>query len=467
MTDNHRPDSFRRGLISEFPRTHLALVGIAASVVFLALLLPSGKVQANRAAMPLPTELDWNSQRTELTTLSEIHLAEPTLATLPENPIEDWQELTVQRGDNLAKIFERAGVPATAMQEVLESGPEARALKRLFPGQKLSFQLNDNGQLQALRYEEDQLNSTEIHRAEDNFVAEKVSREPDVQQQFAAGTIKSSLYKAAQEAGLGDSQVLELAQIFGSEIDFALDLRSGDQFNVLYEEHYLDGKKVGRGSILAASFTNQGETHMAYRYVFANGDIGYFSPAGISMRKAFMRAPLDFLKVTSNFNMNRFHPILKITRPHRGIDYGAPVGTPVYAAGDGRIAQSGFSPSNGNFVVIQHSNEYTTKYLHLARRNVAVGTRIRQGQMIGTVGSTGYATGPHLHYEFLVNGVHRDPRSIAKSLPKAVALAGADKLRFSQQTASAQQQLAAHISNSTGATKIAAAESNDVASGKL
>lgn len=464
MTDNHRPDSHQRGLIREFPRLHLALASIAASMIFLALLLPSGQVQANRSVMSLPTDLDWNTQRTETLSQPEVQLAEPTLATAPT---ETWQEQTVQKGDNLAKIFDRAGVSATEMQEVLDSGPEARALTRIFPGQKLSFQRDDNGQLMALRYEENQLNSTEIHRNDDSFVSEKVSRQPDVQQQFTSGTIKSSLYKAAQEAGLNDGQVLQMAQIFGSEIDFALDLRAGDQFTVLYEEHYLDGKKVGRGAILAASFINQGETHIAIRYVAANGDVGYYSPAGISMRKAFMRAPLDFLKVTSNFNMNRFHPILKISRPHRGIDYGAPVGTPVYAAGDGRIAQSGFSESQGNFIVIQHSSEYTTKYLHLSKRNVSVGARVRQGQVIGAVGATGYATGPHLHYEFLVNGVYHDPRSIAKTLPKAITLAGAEKLRFSQQTAGLQQQLAARSTNRAGQINVATADQSAGSSGKL
>src|SRR5690606_31995770 len=150
----------------------------------------------------------------------------------------------------------------------------------------------------------------------------------------------------------------------------------------------------------------------------------------------------------------------------RGIDYSAPTGTPVYAAGDGRIVQSGFSPSNGNFVVIQHNGDYTTKYLHLSRRSVKVGTRVKQGQAIGTVGSTGYATGPHLHYEFLVNGVHRDPRTIAKTLPKAVALAGAEKARFTQQTAGLQQQFAALMSGQTP-TKVAAAEPEATSTRKL
>ena len=464
MTEQHRPDFVRTGLLHDFPRLHVALATIAAGAIFVALMLPSGQVQAKRGALPLPANLEWNAPSANVLSQAEIHLEEPSLSANPTE--ESWQELTVRKGDNLAKIFERAGVSATEMQEVLDLGSEADTLKRIFPGQKFSFQLDQNGQLQALRYEEDLLNSTEIHRSDDTFVAEKVSREPETQQHFAAGTIKSSLYRAAKDAGLSDGQILEMAKIFGSEIDFALDLRAGDKFTVLYEDQYIDGKKVGRGSILAASFTNQGESFTAYRYVYADGSVNYFSPTGVSMRKAFLRAPLDFLKVTSNFNMRRFHPILKVTRPHRGIDYSAPTGTPVYAAGDGRIVQSGFSPSNGNFVVIQHNGDYTTKYLHLSRRSVKVGTRVKQGQAIGTVGSTGYATGPHLHYEFLVNGVHRDPRTIAKTLPKAVALAGAEKARFTQQTAGLQQQFAALMSGQTP-TKVAAAEPEATSTRKL
>lgn len=462
MTDNRLPDPSTRDLIRKLPRAHIAIATIAAATIFFALLLPSGQVQANRSAFSLPADLEWSTQRKELANLPEINLSEPTLAT---ESTPNWQELTVQKGDNLAKIFDRAGASAAEMQQILDSGNDADNLRKIFPGQKFSFQLDTNGQLMALRYEENQLNSTEIRRAADNFVAEKISREPDVESRAISGTITSSLYKAAREAGLSDAQIIEFAKIFGSEVDFALDIRSGDTFSVLYQEHLLDGKKIGAGAILAASFTNQGETHTAYRYVAANGDIGYFSAAGTSMRKAFMRAPLDFLKVTSSFNMHRFHPLLKIVRPHRGIDYGAPVGTPVYAAGDGRIVQSGFSESQGNFIVIQHSSEYTTKYLHLSKRNVSVGTRVRQGQNIGAVGSTGYATGPHLHYEFLVSGVYRDPRMIAKTLPKAAVLAGAEKQRFAQQIANAKQQLAAL--SSTGPAQVATADAASANNSKL
>jgi murein DD-endopeptidase MepM/ murein hydrolase activator NlpD len=309
MTTEQNPQRFQLPhLVRQLPRLHLALAGVAAATVFFALLLPSGQVQAKRHVLPLSLDLEADTALTSdldsLSTMSDMAMVEPATADTTS-----WQEHTVRSGDSLAKLFARAGVSPNELHEVLDSGPEAKTLKRLFPGQKLSFQISDDGQLQALRYEESLLNSTEYIRGSNSFVAEKVVREPEVQRQFASGTIQSSLYQSAASAGLSDKVILELAEVFGGVVDFVLDLRKGDQFAVLYEEKYVDGKKVGDGAILAASFTNSGKTHTAYRYEFANGDVGYFSPEGVSMRKAFMRAPLDFTRVSSGFNMKRFHPI--------------------------------------------------------------------------------------------------------------------------------------------------------------
>lgn len=428
--------------INSLPRTHALLIGLAVATVFFATLLPSAEVQANRRSMPLAVDVDPNPQLA-LTTLSNPVLSEPVLAT--ENTQPEWKELVVRKGDNLAKLFERAGVSANEMSEVLESGATANTLKHIYPGQKLAFQIDRDGQLQALRHEETQLKSTQFYRENNSFVAEKTNREPEVRQQFASGTITSSFYKAGLDAGLGDGMILQLAEVFGGEIDFALDLRANDQFSVMYDAYYLDGKKIGNGPILAASFTNDGETHTAFRYIYANGEQGYFSADGTSMRKTFMRAPLDIIRVTSSFSTGRYHPVLKITRPHRGIDYGAPTGTPVYAAGDGRVLESSFNPSMGNFVVIQHSGSYATKYLHLSKRSVKAGDRVHQHQTIGAVGSTGLASGPHLHYEFLVNGVHTNPAKIAGQLPKADHIAASEQRRFGEQVRGLQGQIAAYI----------------------
>lgn len=433
-----------RSFISSLPRTHALLIGLAVATVFFATLLPSTEVQANRRSMPIATNVDTNPQLA-LTTLTNPVLSEPTLAT--ENTQPEWKELVVRKGDNLAKLFERAGASAGDMSDVLQSNADAKALKHIFPGQKLSFQVDENGQLLGLRYEESQLKSTHYYREDNSFVSEKVSREPEVRQQFTSGTITSSFYKAGIDAGLSDGMILQLAEIFGGEIDFALDLRTNDHFSVMYDAYYLDGKKIGNGPILAVSFTNDGETHSAFRYVYANGDQGYFSADGTSMRKTFMRAPLDVIRVTSSFSTGRYHPVLKITRPHRGIDYGAPTGTPVYAAGDGRVVESSFSPSMGNYVVIQHGGSYATKYLHLSKRSVKAGDRVRQHQTIGAVGSTGLASGPHLHYEFLVNGVHTNPAKIAGQLPKAERIAASEQRRFGEQVRNLQNQFTSYAQN--------------------
>lgn len=451
MTDSNQQTAFKlHKLIKGLPRLHLIVVGVAAALVFLSLLLPSNQVQANRRPLPLPAADFDPEQQLQLSNLTSANaqLTDTEVAADPVDAAADsWQELTVRKGDNLAKLFERAGLSPTQLHEVLQSGPEAKALTRIFPGQKLAFQVNDNGQLQALRYQENQLNTTEIHRDDSSFVAEKTSREPEVRHQFANAGITSSFYKSALDAGLSDNMILQFANIFSGVIDFVLDIRSDDRFTVMYDEYYLDGKKIGDGPILAAAFTNQGETHLAYRYVYANGDVGYFSPEGISMRKTFMRAPLDFIRISSPFSLNRVHPLFKTGRPHRGIDYAAPAGTPVYAAGDGRVAQSSFSPSNGNFVVIEHGSTYATKYLHLQKRAVNPGQRVKQHQLIGWVGSTGWATGPHLHYEFLVNGVHFNPANIASKLPKAEHIAASEKRRFQTQVAGLQTQFAAYANS--------------------
>jgi murein DD-endopeptidase MepM/ murein hydrolase activator NlpD len=259
---------------------------------------------------------------------------------------------------------------------------------------------------------------------------------------YREATIKDSLFLSGKKAGLPDKVIMNLANIFGGVIDFVYDTRSGDAFSVLYEEHFFDGKKIGAGKILAADFTNRGVRYPAFFYEDANGEGGYYNDDGVSMRKAFLRSPVDFTRISSNFNPSRLHPIFKTRRPHKGIDYAAARGTPVHATGKGRVIDSGYSRANGNYVVIKHGESFVTKYLHLHKKQVAKGQRVRQGQIIGQVGSTGYATGPHLHYEFLLNGVHRDPRTILAKLPKARSIAKSELPNFKAALAPLKQQFA-------------------------
>jgi Membrane proteins related to metalloendopeptidases len=240
---------------------------------------------------------------------------------------------------------------------------------------------------------------------------------------------------ASTAAGLDDATAMAIADIFQWDIDFVLDIRRGDGFRVALEELWLDGEKLGYGAILAAEFTNRGEVFRAVRYTDREGYTSYYTPDGMSMRKAFLRAPVQFSRISSNFNMRRRHPLHDTIRPHRGIDYAAPRGTPVVAAGEGRVVRVEKNHyASGNYVVIQHGETYQTKYLHLSRfaRGMRSGVRVNQGDVIGYVGATGWATGPHLHYEFLVHGVHQNPRTV--DLPKALPIADAERMRFQAAT---------------------------------
>ena len=365
---------------------------------------------------------------------------EPEAAPVePEAP--PWQDFTVADGDNLSLIFSRAGYSDNDLFRVAQAS-ESRSLRKIFPGEVIGFLASETGELIALRHVQSPLKHTEYRLTDQGFVAETQLREPDRLQRAVSLEINSSLFLAGSEAGLSDATIMELAGIFGGVIDFVLDPRTGDEIHVVFEELYLDGERFADGPILATSFTNRGEVFEAFRYTDLEGDTGYYNASGVSMRKAFLRAPLDFTRVSSNFNPNRLHPIYKTERPHRGTDYAAPRGTPVYAAGDGRVVEAGYTRANGNYVFIQHGEQFETHYLHLHRLKVKQGARVKQGEVIGTVGSTGAATGPHLHYEFMVNGVHRNPRTVHKILPKARSLPEAELLRYQQSIHQPLEQLA-------------------------
>lgn len=410
-----------------FPKQHLLLVaGLLLLVAVGIALMPSGGVSAKR--IQLPVEL----------TLEESAAIEAESLKVEET----WAEHEVRSGDNLSLIFQRAGFTDRDVYQLVNKAPQGKDLTRIYPGQSLAFQTGENGELQALKHIKSKLVSVIYRRSDEGFSTQEAVREPEVRRRFATATIDSSLFMAGQEAGLSQNVIMDMANIFGGVIDFVLDPRQGDVFHLLFEELYLDGDKLGNGNILAAEFVNQGNSHTAFRYIDENGKAGYFSEEGVSMRRAFLLSPVDFTRVSSNFNPRRLHPIYKTNRPHRGVDYAASTGTPVFAAGDGRVTASSYSRANGKYVIIQHGPQYTTKYLHLNKRKVRKGQKVSQQQVIGTVGSTGAATGPHLHYEFLVNGVHRNPRTIHKKLPKAESLAKTEMPRFQEQTRSLDMQLA-------------------------
>lgn len=360
----------------------------------------------------------------------------------PAAPVPVWEAVTVRSGDNLSLLFKRAGFNSADVYRIVHSAARGRDLERIYPGQSLAFQRDAQGELAALRHTIDPVHSVLYTRTDGVFSSQHSVREPERRQTWASARIESSLFLAGRAAGLSSQLIMEIATIFGGVMDFVLDPRRGDTMEVLYEQLYLDGEKYQDGKVLAASLTNRGERFDAYRYVDSNGTSNYYNESGVSMRKSFLMAPLDFTRISSNFNPRRLHPIYKTIRPHNGTDYAAPRGTPVFAAGDGRVIKAGYSKANGNYVFIQHGERYTTRYLHLNKRRVKNGQNVVQGQVIGTVGSTGAATGPHLHYEFLVGGVHRNPRTIHKSLPKAKSLPEAEMPGFQLAIAEARTQFA-------------------------
>lgn len=425
---------------SLFPKMHILMAGALMSVLIAMTSFPNKGHDSNRhtLALALP-ELD-----APLLDAEESHSA-GWLDFATSTSADRIFETGVKSGDTLSTLFQQAGLTDRDMYRLVHSSKEAKGLIRLYPGHKLVFHFDENDQWVSLTHHIDALNSEVFTSTADSFDYQRIEKKPDVKLAVRSGTIDSSLYNAGVAAGLDEDLIMSLAGIFGWDVDFALDIRRGDSFRIVYEEKFLDGRRLGAGNILAAEFTNQNTTFRAVRYVDEHGELQYYTPTGKAMRKAFLLAPLDFRRISSNFNPRRLHPITKTVRPHRGTDYAANRGTPVWAAGDGKVIASGYTEANGNYVVIQHGSDVQTKYLHLHKRAVKVGSRVRQKQVIGTVGSTGYSTAPHLHYEFLLNGVHRDPRTIVQKLPKVESISDAQLQRFLMQT----QPLIAQLEQTT------------------
>ncbi len=352
-----------------------------------------------------------------------------------------WLEETVKSGDSLALIFSRLGLSPTLLYNITHSSDEAKELTHIRPGETLRVRLDSQGGLQELIYRRNLLHHIKITPQEDGFQTHVITTEPEVRTGQVSAVITDSLYLSAQRAGLSESLIMELANIFGWDIDFALGIRNGDRFSVLYQEEYLDGEKYRDGPILAAEFVNRGKVYRAIRYTDQQDRSDYFSPDGKSMRKAFLRAPVDFRRISSRFAGSRYHPVLGKKRPHRGVDYAAAIGTPIKAAGDGKIIFRGWKGGYGNAIIIQHGGRYSTLYGHMSkfRSGLRNGSRVKQGQVIGYVGKTGLATGPHLHYEFRVNGVHRNPLTV--KLPDATPIAQQYLEDFKQKSAPLLAQL--------------------------
>ncbi|WP_370314758.1 OapA family protein [Thalassolituus sp.] len=400
------------GQMQYFPAKHLIGAGALVLLILIAALWPS-------------SESIITKQQTFVIDLPD---SDPEMLSPPEPEI-NWEETRVRSGDSLSAVFSRENLSAADVIEVAAAVP--RDAIKLQIGQKIRWARTADNHITHLEIEISPLARHIITRADDGSIQYELSeRVADHVPRFATATIDNSLFYDGGQAGIPEQVLFQLAAIFGWDIDFALDIRKGDSFSLIYEEVQLDGNKIGDGDILIARFNNQGRELTAVRYVDDKGISNYYTPEGTSMRKAFLRNPIDYFRISSRFNPNRKHPILNTIRAHRGTDYAAPTGTPIKAAGDGKVVYASRQGGYGNVVIIQHGQRYQTKYAHMSKfgRGIRIGRYVKQGQIIGYVGTTGASTGPHLHYEFLVDGVHRD--SLKVSLPKADSIHQSDKPAF-------------------------------------
>lgn len=456
----HRPGAARLFGLFTCPMNHKFLLGscgaVAAAIALIPLLLPKDAAALRHdtaaapsretanivVALPLPLPAPSNTQPGELAAaietslpasstheraaeqiLEQLDKQDPSTATVDPADIA-WESVMVRRGDTLASILTRLGLETRTASDLLALGGVTKELTRIFPGDQIELRKAADNTLVALRYTfESSARILEIRRQDGRYEPTLGDIPLERRITAAAASIDSSLFAAGQQAGLSDTLIMALADVFAWDVDFALDIRKDDHFAVLYEELYRDGQKVRDGNILAAEFTNDGRTYRAVRFDDDSGVAsGYYSMDGQAMRKAFLRSPVEFTRISSTFSTGRRHPVLNRIRAHKGVDYAAPTGTPVKATGDGKIAFIGTKGGYGKTVVVQHGTQYSTLYAHLNRfaRGIKAGAKVKQGEVIGYVGQTGLATGPHLHYEFLVNGVHRNPLTVA--LPHAEPL---------------------------------------------
>jgi len=351
-------------------------------------------------------------------------LADPAGAT------PNWRNHDIVSGDTLEKILVGAGVGNDDIH-LLTASPDGRLLNRLIAGHRIHFQVT-NGRLQQLYYDLDpEARLRAVRDAAGNLDVTLETRDLERRLRNVSATITSSLFEAGVDAGLSDALILKMVEIFGWDVDFVLDLRRGDSFAVVYEELYEGGVMVGSGDILAAEFVNQGQVFRAIRRLDENGHAEYYTPEGESVRREFLKSPVKFTRISSRFSGSRYHPVLNRWRAHRGVDYAAPRGTPVVSTAVGKVMFIGSKGGYGNTVVIRHGGQYSTLYGHLNsfQKGLRMGQSVRQGEVVGYVGATGLATGPHLHYEFRVNGTHTDPLSFKHPRAEPLTLSLRDEFR--------------------------------------
>lgn len=380
-------------------------------------------------------------------------------------------ETRIRRGDTLAAVLQRLHLDSDTLQAFLTHDPSARSIYKLYPGRSVQAATDGDGNLVWLRYIHTPGNDSdgqvvtrflEVKPKDDSYTAQEMTEDTDRQVRVAMGTIQSSLFAATDEAGIPDSITLQMADILGAKIDFLRNLRQGDQFRVVYETRSHDGRYAGAGRVLALEFQNQGKLYTAVWFTPPGSTTGsYYDFDGTSLRGAFLRTALKFSRISSTFGM-RMHPIHKTWTGHKGVDYAAPTGTPIHSTSDGEVEFAGVQNGYGNVVIVKHDSKFSTLYAHQSRiaPGIRKGVHVTQGEVIGYVGQTGWATGPHLHYEFRINDKPVDPLSV--DLPVAQKLDGKEAVAFAKETAVYKQQLnmLAQFQQSMPGTSLASAAGN-------
>lgn len=336
-----------------------------------------------------------------------------------------WRNERVQSGDTIVELLRRLNIEDAAASAYLRTAPEAESFRKLSVGREVQAETNADGGLVALRYLGDNGAQVVIEKQGDSYATRILPAQLEKRLFVRTGEIKGSLYAATDAAGMPEAAANQLTEIFSGDIDFHHDLRKGDKFTAVYEMTYSNGALVNTGRIQAAEFINQGQT---YRAVYFQGD--YYTPEGKSVRKAFLRSPIEFSRISSGFTNSRFHPVLNQWRAHKGVDFAAPIGTKVKATSDGVVTSFGKQGGYGNFIAVSHQGRFTTVYGHLSRfaKGLHRGQRVAQGDVIGYVGMTGLTSGPHLHYEFKIDGQQRDPLRVA--LPDAKPVSHENMVTF-------------------------------------
>ena len=428
----------KSGILAHNPATQerklrLRWLLVASSIPLFGIITAFGI--APQTSEPIPVSL----------VIEEVALPQSSIAVLATSgetkPI--WQADRVKHDDTLSTLLARLNIRNAEALEFLRRAPEARVLpSQLRPGRTVLAKTSEDGDLLELLYQIGPDTALQVKREADAYHAEQVQVALENRTLMKSAEIQSSLFAATDDAGIPDSIAMQLAEIFSSDIDFHLDLRRGDRFSVVYEASYNNGEMVKSGRVLTAEFVNQGKTYHAVLYRDQAGHANYYTPEGKSLHKAFLRSPLEFSRISSGFSLARFHPVLQTWRAHKGVDYAAPIGTRIKATSDGTVTFIGTQGGYGNVIMLQHAGGISTVYGHLSHfaAGLRKGQKISQGDVIGQVGMSGLATGPHLHYEFRVHGEHRDPLKVA--LPTNVPLSRGDLAAFQQQAQPLASQLA-------------------------